>query len=551
VHSKIIHYHIAKTGGTTLNNWLDTLVPSNRARPAERGPEFTASCSDASWLTQTVGNRQFNVHVRNVQLGREARSCWDVIHDHNPGVVTARGNAYQIVILRHPVERFLSCLRDWRRLHAADVSAAPEREWDIRRAARELSADAFVRDFGDHPVFKEAFHDVQMHSLRNVAIHALSRGRITALEAENRNEPERTLDMALAKTALLEVFDLVGVTESLDLVAKCLARDLGAAPPPLLDRYNSTVADSARDLLSEPSRRRLLEFNQGDLALYHAAQIRLSEISQSPYDEAAFEAEGLPLRLAQLSPKRTTGGRSFSMNDQIVGAGFHGRDARDTDIVNVWTGPGTRAILYMPVPPQEYISVFLDINGHMENPGAGFHRSAIRISCDGDRMPFFRQPAEGLAERIVIPIRTIRPFVKIEIFLDKTWTATEIGLSPDDVRRRGLGLRGYGYSLSPISPSTALGDVSSLAETMGVSQPQTTSLFHARDDRPCIHPRDKPAAASTVAAERTSFTSPFQLLLVTQSIAARILQKSRHFLRRHASEATIQRYRRFRTWLTK
>jgi hypothetical protein len=460
VHSKIIHYHIAKTGGTTLNNWLDTLVPSNRARPAERGPEFTASFPDASWLIQTVGSRQSSLQLGDVQLGREARSCWDVIHDHNPGVVTARGNAYQIVILRHPVERFKSCLRDWRRLGDHDVAAAPERERDIRQAARELAADEFVHQFGDHPVFKEAFHDSQMHSLRNAALHALSRSRLAACEAETRDDgdgSEQAFDLALAKTALLEVFDLVGVTESLDLVARCLARDLGATPPPLLDRHNATIADSSRDLLSEASRQRLMACNQSDLALYHAAQIRLAELSQRPYDEAAFEAEGLPVRLAQLSPKRTTDGRSFSMNDQIVGAGFHGRDARDTNMVNVWTGPGNRSILYMPVPPDEYLSVFLDIGGYMENTAAGFHRSAVRIVCDGVDTAFFKQPAEGLCERVILPIRTTRPFVKIEIILiGDTCTAKEIGLPPDDVRRRGIGLRGYGYTLSPITPSTPL-----------------------------------------------------------------------------------------------
>lgn len=458
VHSKIIHYHIAKTGGTTLNNWLDTLVPSDRARPAERGPEFTASFPDTSWLTQTIGVRQPTLQLRDVQLGREARSGWDVIHDHNPGVVTARGNAYQIVILRHPVERFLSCLRDWRRLGDHDIAGAPERERDIRQAARELAADEFVHQFGDHLVFKEMFQDIQMHNLRNAALYALPRSRLAACEAETRHDhSEQAFNLALAKTALLELFDMVGVTESLDLVAQCVARDLGAAPPALLDRHNATAADSTRDLLSEASRQRLMDCNQADLDLYHTAQIRLADLSRRPYDEATFEAEGLPLRLAQLSPQQTHVGRSFSMNDQIVGAGFHGRDARGTHLVNVWTGPGTRSILYMPVPPDEYISAFLDIGGYMENPEAGFHRSAIRIVCDGVDTAFFKQPAEGLCERIILPIRTTRPFVKIEIILGRdTWTAKEIGLPPADVRRRGIGLRGYGYILSPITPSTPL-----------------------------------------------------------------------------------------------
>jgi len=457
VHSKIIHYHIAKTGGTTLNNWLDTLVPSQRARPAERGTQFTASFPDPSWLTKPIGVRQLTLGLDDVELGREARSCWDVIHDHNPGVVTARGNAYQIVILRHPVERFLSCLRDWRRLGDHDVAAAPELERGIRQAARELSADEFVHQFGDHPVFKDAFHDVQMHSLRNAALHALPRSRLAACEAETRHDrSEQAFTLALAKTALLEVFDLVGVTESLDLVAQCLARDLGAAPPPLLDRHNATDADSTRDLLSEASRQQLMACNQADLDLYHTAQHRLSQLSQPSYDEAAFEAEGLPLRLAQLCPKQTAVGRTFTMNDQIVGAGFHGRDARDTDIVNVWTGPGTRSILYMPVPPDEYISIFLDIGGYMENPAAGFHKGMVRIVCDGNDSAFFTQPAGDLCERIILPVRTTRPFVKIELFIGKTWTATEIGFSPGDVRRRGIGLRGYGYTLSPITPLTPL-----------------------------------------------------------------------------------------------
>ena len=42
MYNKIIHYHIHKTGGTSLNRWLDTLVPSCRARPPERARSLDA-----------------------------------------------------------------------------------------------------------------------------------------------------------------------------------------------------------------------------------------------------------------------------------------------------------------------------------------------------------------------------------------------------------------------------------------------------------------------------------------------------------------------------
>jgi hypothetical protein len=56
--------------------------------------------------------------------------------------------------------------------------------------------------------------------------------------------------------------------------------------------------------------------------------------------------------------------------------------------------------------------------------------------------------ARGI-ERIVVPVRTTRPFCKLELLVDRTLTPAEAGRGGSDARRLGIALRGYGYQLEP------------------------------------------------------------------------------------------------------
>jgi hypothetical protein len=474
VYSKIIHYHIHKTGGTSLNRWLDMLVPSCRARPPIRASQFAAkwivpetaspprqqgnSPPHPVWRRGLWGDdprsleEQMNRYLRWKAEAREAHCYWDVIHGHLPGIVTLdRSNHYKFIVLREPADRFLSFLRDWRRAGKADIDRLPKGVRPVRLAARTLGAGEFLERFIDHPY---------MDSLRqtNWLRHAALLGLPDSFLLKCNQTP-----LSLAHEALSRLFDFVGVAEQLDLVAQCLARDLGASPPSSIGRHNAGAGDTERDELSPDHRALLASKWADDFSLYETAVRRFNDaaksLAESPYDEQAFEDRHLMTRLAQLAPRFRGKERVFSLNDQIIGSGFLGRENRDTDNVFAWTGPGTRSVLYLPVPVAESLELFLDVSGSM-TPAV---RESLRIRIDGRDSPFRREPAANCMERIIAPFRrepaancmeriivpftTSRPFAKVELLVDRTYTYHEIGHHSTDARRLGIALKAYGYSL--------------------------------------------------------------------------------------------------------
>jgi len=253
--------------------------------------------------------------------------------------------------------------------------------------------------------------------------------------------------LSLAHESLSRLFDFVGITEQLDLVAQCVARDLGASPPSTIGRHNAGAGDAEKDGLSPDHRALLATKWADDFSLYETAVRRFRDaaksLAESPYDEQAFEDRHLMPRLAQLTPLIQGNERVFSLNDQIIGSGFLGRENRDTDNVCAWTGPGTRSVLYLPVPVAESLELFLDISGSM-TPAV---RESLRIRIDGRDSPFHSEPAAHCMERMIVPCTTSRAFAKVELLVDRTFTYPEIGRHSDDARRLGIALKAYGYSL--------------------------------------------------------------------------------------------------------
>jgi hypothetical protein len=394
----IIHLHLHKTGGTSLNRWLDTLVPAVRARPAARtidiesGDPLAASligdrarqwasarmhlqaaCPPAACPTASSPQhmRQF---VLFSERGRDARAYWDVIHAHCPAVVKPDPSAYHVVVLRDPLDRFLSFVRDWRRLTESDVAVLPPDARALRRAALDSDADGVVQCAVETGLLVTF---MQTASLAAAAIHGLPDDVLVDCGAE---------PFSLATRALDSLFDIVGVAERLDDVARCIARDVGACPVDSLGRSNQGVADPERDTLSAGSLAILEEAFAIDRQLHHRAAAMLQARLEPASCEADFEAQHLERRLERLTPRFIDGRREFSLNDAIVGCGFHGREAADTDQVTVWTGPGTRTVLYLPVPADERLLVSIDIGGAIQ-PSVG---ASLQIRADGQARAFQR-----------------------------------------------------------------------------------------------------------------------------------------------------------------
>jgi hypothetical protein len=370
--------------------------------------------------------------IAHVEYGREAFAYWDVVHDHSPSFVTSDVSAYRCVVLREPAIRFVSFLRDWRRLAEEDlVRLSPEAQ-AMRRTAMTCDADTFVHRHADCRVFRAL---TQTQALKSAALYGLPRDYLATCDAA---------PLTLATRALDSLFDLVGVVDRMDDVVRCIARDVGACPIESLGRYNQGAADPERDSLSTESLAILRQVYANDFKLYAKACAMLEARLLPTYSQADFEAQHLERRLQQLTPRFVDGRRVFSLNDQIVGCGFHGRDAADATDVTVWSGPGTRTVLYVPVPPGERLDLHIDIGGYV-HPSVG---ESMRIRVDDRDRAFQRTAARGVLERIIVPVQTSRPYCKVEFFVERTFTLAEAGHADGDARRLGVALRGYGYRLT-------------------------------------------------------------------------------------------------------
>jgi hypothetical protein len=433
--TKIIHMHLAKTAGTSINRWLDLLTSAGRVRPADQDSRFFAPRLQGQAWAWPFSETGMPLHA---ELGRESRAYWDVMHGHSIGLMTKHPSAYRFVILRDPTSRLLSFLRDWRRLHPSEAEALQGDAREVRRDALRGDASQFVTKHAGSAYFRGMS---QAHVLKEIALHLLP-------ETARRESGATSLE--LARLALDELFDFVGVFEDLPAAVRCIARDIGAAPPADVGQANAGRAEASRDALSPEALARLREVWADDYAIHEHAGRLARGFASADYDEAAFERGHLMTRLAQLSPSYTGWGRGFSVNDQLVGSGFHGRESANTAGVQAWTGPGTRSVIYVPVPADERLDLFLDVAGYAD-PRV---RDSLRVRVDGREAGFARREAAGVSERIWIRTTTSRPFVKLEILVDRCYSADELGAGTDR-RRRGLAVRGYGYRIVPgIDPGT-------------------------------------------------------------------------------------------------
>ena len=236
---KIVHMHIPKTAGTSVNGAFFALYGKARICPARYEPDFKDVDLD--------GYDFFTGHIG-----------YDVASKLGPPVVC---------LLRDPIDRFISVYYYWRQLYEKEN----RRDWGVR-TAYALSLDEFVERFDEVALIEEFFNRITWQFAHSFHMSA-RRARIDVTRAELLKRAQDNM----AKCAV------VGRQEDMPrFVADCRER-LGITLN--VGRYNVTSRRADYDSVPLSVRRRIATWVELDLELYWSLTNRHTEPASQPLAE--------------------------------------------------------------------------------------------------------------------------------------------------------------------------------------------------------------------------------------------------------------------------
>ena len=414
----VLHQHLMKCGGTSLNNFLDSQYYANRTHDPRAIRPLTEACSinwDDEEQSESLLNRAIYTHL--------AKS-YDCIHGHNPMVWMAGSSHTTLTVLRNPVARVISQIDDWRRLQDSDLRDPFPGNDEFKRFCRSADYGTILNAAEKSQVSK--------NSLINYQSKALARSLYPpgALGMADLSDKEI---LRLAKKAI-DTIQIVGVLEDLDGFYASLCSAMDWCPPrsiPALNLNKSTPDLSAETIATAK------ELNALDIELYEYALNKILETRPA----SSYRTEDFEKKSAEASVKRVTPifvhprRYDFNFNMPIIGNGYFGRDAPNRPECAIWTSKHTT--LFFPSMSHCSMTIRLKYRGVSDERVL----TSLIVSVDGQ--PYSVADA-GLLNRealtIEIPHTTSRGFVRLDF-------ESDVYGSDADARMRGMCLDTYGYTL--------------------------------------------------------------------------------------------------------
>jgi hypothetical protein len=422
---RIYYYHLKKSGGSTLNQWLDTLT-------------FDERTNDPNW----IGSWLFGLRNEQATAAQSLRDAarakavfhWsDVVHSHASLLPYVPPGTFSFTMLRDPVERLVSQVHDWRRLQPSDT----EKERPHIRQCVADSQSLPLRDFLE----RHAYSDGQGF-LNNYMTRALAGGRLGRIVLDV-TDAERLLDFAVR--SMQEDYHFVGLTEAFDLSRNALCSLLGLPPARAIPKVNQSRPSSRPDAETRAAADILEDLTRTDQALYDKACEQFDRRfrpAADAYDSLAFESAHAGPLLGEVRGRLYGAhGTRYSVRDPILGSGFHGRDGAKSAACAVWTGPECRTTLYMPVPSGIPLCVLLWIRGY----AVPRQREQLRVRIDGEPVRHRFEHASGAADLLVAETTAHRDFLRLDIEINETVESGTPGSELHDTRKRGIAFDGYGW----------------------------------------------------------------------------------------------------------
>lgn len=299
--------------------------------------------------------------------------------------------------------------------------------------------------------------------LDNAMTRALAAGRI-GNPIGARTTPDRLGEVALQ--SLEKDYDLIGLTDEMDLSRNALCAMVGLPPARSIPTLNASYPDLDLCGLDDVLHR----LTCVDRVIYDRARQlfdqRHRQIAES-YDTDAFETRHAARLLAEARGCYDDGATRYSVRAPIIGAGFHGRDASGTSACAVWSGPDTRSTLYIPTPPNIPLALLVWIRGYADIS----QRDQLRVRVDGVPVGHHFGHADNYADVLTVDTVSTGEFVRLEIDLDETLESGDPASGQYDERKRGLSFDSYGWR--PVTPEslTAAEAAVHVASWKGSEQP--------------------------------------------------------------------------------
>ena len=426
-------YHLKKTGGSTFNQWLDTLTEDERI--------FELSWIEPALFGHWPMDLSDQLPLGDPDVARTAFYCSDVIHSHKPLRRFAPAGTLCFTVLRDPVQRLVSQITDFRRLTGAALNSVTQSSRNLIEDTRRLSLRDHLERYGR----SEGRMLLDNHMTRSLAATTLGRSVLFVDDAE-------TL-LQVALSGLENDYDLIGLTEHLDVTRNALCATAGWPPAREINRLNRSRPDHDQSPEIAEAGDLLRALTHCDRIVYERACALFEDRHRGDGesdDAERFETRHASRLLAQQRGTYRDGATRYSVRLPMMGSGFHGRDDAGKPTCAVWSGPSTCLTLYMPILAGMQVSLMLWIRGY----AAQGQREQIRVRVDGQPAPHRLAPAEGYAEVLIIDACTIRDFVRLEVEIDQTLTSVEAGSEGQDDRKRGIAFDSYGWKLLRVGHPT-------------------------------------------------------------------------------------------------
>jgi hypothetical protein len=226
--TRILHVHIEKTGGTALRLALQRAI----------GP----------------GGKRFPQHHES-KLADIVPDEWDLISGHFGYGRLAPLGGRVVVLLRDPVDRFMSVYYYWREMHRKGVNITRQ-----TTLATQYSLEDFVAVKDEVSLLEQFFNRMTWQLADTFSLNGRQRLRSAGIT-----------DSALLALAVthLQACDVVGVQERMDAFAARFEQRLGR--PLRIDKVNVTEERAPVAALPAAVRRKIMDWIYLDVELYQAA----------------------------------------------------------------------------------------------------------------------------------------------------------------------------------------------------------------------------------------------------------------------------------------